>query len=290
MMWLIAAVLLPVCTPDAMAQQKGNTPRHTRRENAKPQGPPSAEEAASIAGVTLKGAAQGVRFVVCSASGTRLTSPLYTKLRNEYIPLTITSRMPSIRIAATSGVVRFYDKEPADAKDEKNLTPYIEIQVPKEYSTKSVCILVPDTKGKVDKAFFLKEDEFTVGSAYVINMTNTPLEMITSTTGDFNGEEVKRVIAPGVHVNRIEKGGANVWAFKHKKEKADADGRIKKLIYFQLRTKSGDPQQSFAIKTSTFMPKLDVAEVNIVTDNPRHKGSFSLLSFQFKKSSDASAE
>lgn len=221
---------------------------------------------------------KGVRFVICSAGGEKLPSPLYARVGDDYLPFHITSRMPSPRLLPFTqpgggASIKLYER-PIDLKQEKKTTPYLEIDVPTAYRNKSICVVIPNKSGK-PKTLFVKENDFQKGGAYVVNLSQAPLEIITSTTGKFEGEEKRARIAPGSpKAIAINKDDANVWSYVTKKER--------QRVSFALNAIAAAPKtEPIRIRSSVFMPSQKVTQMSFVVEHPKIEGAYLLMSMQY---------
>lgn len=221
---------------------------------------------------------QGVRFVICTATRDRLPTPLFTKVDNDYVPIIISSRSPSPRIAPSDGKVRFYETAPdvkessKGSKAEPKDTPYMEISIPKEHRTKSLCVVMPGPDKKPSKVFFLKESDFSKGGAYVINFTNTPMEMVISPTGELDGEEKVARIAAGSGIKSVSKGDSNVWSYVTKKSN--------QRMNFTLSALQAN-SEPIRIKSSVFMTNPKITQLSFVVENTERRGVYQFLSIQY---------
>lgn len=233
----------------------------------------------------------GVRFVICSPTNESLPAPLYVKVSKQYVPVHISPRMPTPRIAPEKGMVHFYEKKP-DAKSKSTggserrsaghkeaVQPYLSIEVPANLNNKSICVVQPKKDGGDPTISFISESDFTKGGVYVVNLTSTPLEMITSATGAFAGEEKKARIAPGKPQLLISRNDANVWGYQGSKKNKDR-------VPFALRTiPSGPKAESRRISASVLQTLPTMTQVSFVVNHPTLKGSFKLISIQFSDDS-----
>ena len=230
----------------------------------------------------------GVRFVICSPTNESLPAPLYVKVGKIYVPVRISPRMPSPRITPEKGVVNFYEKAP-DTKKEKGERkpgshkdmppPFLSIPVPTNHANKSICIVQPKKDGDDPTVSFISETEFTKGGVYVVNLTSTPLEMITSTTGKFEGEEKKTRINPGRAQVHISRDDANVWSYQGSKKTKDR-------VPFVLRTIPAGPKaEPRRISASVLQTLPTMTQMSFVVDHPTMPGSFKLISIQFSDDS-----
>lgn len=227
----------------------------------------------------LKFPSRGVRFVICSPSNQALPAPLYVKVDKEYLPVTISSRMPSPRLGPEKGEIKFYDQEPDANAKEKDLKPFLTIAIPEAHRSKSICVVQPRNDGGKPKTYFFKEAEFARGGIYVVNLTPAPLEILTSDTGKFGGEEKKSRIAPGKGNSEISLEDKNVWHFMGGK-------KDKTRIPFALRTLSTDPKTPGRRIIASVMQTLPTAaQVSFVVEHPAVKGSYKVLSIQYSDDS-----
>lgn len=223
--------------------------------------------------------ANGVRFVICSPTGERVPTPLYAKVKNEYLPIRITSRMPSPRLAPSKGKVAFYTDPPSTKKAEKSAEPYMEVAIPSDCQHKSICVVVPGKDGAENKTFFMNESEFAKGGTYIVNFTNVPLEMVTSLSGKFDTDAKRGVMEPKTGSSkRISKDDANVWSYTAKK--------ARQQVHFMLNAKP-TKDTNVRIKASVFMPDSGITQMNFVVAHPRLKNTYKLMSIQY---SDVKAE
>lgn len=222
----------------------------------------------------VKFPSRGVRFVVCSPSGERLPTPLYAKVGETHLPVHITSRAPSPRLAPNSkGNIAFYDKDPGPKA--KGAQPLFTIEVPQEHRTKSICVVQPAPKNAgVSKAYFFKESTFPKGSSYIVNLSSSTLEMVTSSTGKFEGEEKRVKIAPNNKKTSLSADAENVWGFSNSKASSK--------LYFSLSALPADAKGSpIRIKSSTIMTYEKNTQLSFVVEHPTLKGSFRIMSVQY---------
>lgn len=237
-----------------------------------------AQSAESQQADTSKFPTRGVRFVICSPTGERLPTPLYAKVGNDYLPVTISPRMPSPRLAPTGAgneaSVKFYESIP-DAKElsERKVVPYLEIKIPKNHRNKSICVVQPKKSGEQPITHFINEASFEKGSSYVINFSQTPLEMITSTSGKFSGEEKKAKIDVYTPSSTISKKSPFVWGHESKKEN--------EKVYFVLLAQPKGGTEPLRIKSSVFMTSPISTQMSFIVEHPTIKGSFRLMSIQY---------
>ena len=231
----------------------------------------------------IKYPSRGVRFVICSPTGERLPSPLYAKVGNEYQPILISQRMPSPRLAPTGGYVNFYESPPEPKSKEE---PYLRIEIPKEHRSKSICVVQPKQGGGVEKAYFLRETDFPKGSIYVVNISSAPLEMITSNTGKFEGEEKTDTISAGNRVGDVVAKAPNVWGFASSKKKPQKVYFVLSAIQQQPGAKQPMP---IRIRSSVFMTQPKLTQMSIIIDQPGSKGIFKLMSLQYADTEDSGA-
>lgn len=225
--------------------------------------------------VSFKFPNKGVRFVICSPTNERLPSPLYAKVKDEYLPVSITSRAPSPRLAPNSeGNIDFYESDPGPRSKE---TPFLRVPVPADLRNKSICVVQPlPNRGGVGKILFFKEATFPKGSSYIVNLSSSTLELVTSPTGKLEGEETRTKIAPGANKTSIAKDDSNVWGFI-------SPGQNKKLM-FSLSALPASGAKSSApvrIKSSVIMTNTKNTQVSFVVEHPTLKGTFRILSIQY---------
>lgn len=217
---------------------------------------------------------RGVRFVICSATGETLPTPLYAKVDKEYLPIHISSRMPSPRLQPEKDVINLYETAPStDPKKAKETKPYLSIPIPKNHRNKSICVVQPvkDAPTK-PKTFFLKESEFSLGGVYVVNLSASTLEMITYPSGSTSGEEVVTKIAPYDNAKDISRDAPYVWSYKGKK--ARVPFVLKALL-------PGGKNETRRIKASAFHAVAPSAQVSFVMDHPTLKSAYRLISLQY---------
>lgn len=217
---------------------------------------------------------KGVRFVICSPTNEALPAPLYAKVNGTYVPIQITSRMPSPRLSPDNGVIKLYDSIP-DAKKEADTVPYLSIDIPRGQRTKSICVVQPNKDGGKPKTYFFKENDFAKGGVYVVNLSSSALEMTTDETGKFSGDEKKTTINPysgeGKEISAEE---PYVWAYGPKKQKT--------RLPFALYSKpTAGKMTARRIVASSIYTLPSVAQVSFVVNHPTLKGSYRLLSIQY---------
>lgn len=228
----------------------------------------------------------GIRFVVCTASNVQLPSPLYVKVGKDYLPITISSRMPSPRIAPEGGVVRFYDAPPAVKTGNKppKEQPVLTVEVPEAHqnsSAKSICIVQPSkANDNSPRTYFIKESDFRKGGVYIINFTNSTLEIITDPTGKFEGKEKHTKIAPKINTKNISSKDQNTWVYEGKSASGDKVNYVLQALPVSGR---GEPKR---IRASVFLTSKDVSQISIVTNHPTLKDQYRLLSVQFADEED----
>lgn len=222
----------------------------------------------------------GIRFVICSSTNEQLPSPLYAKMGKEYMPITISGRMPSPRVTPEGGYIKFYATMPAETKGNKapKEEPVLTVAVPDEYKgsgVKCVCIVEPTKKNDPNpKTYFLNEAEFKRGAVHLINFTEQTLEIVTDPTGSFEPKTLKKEkIAPRVKTTNISKYDKNVWSY------AGADNKNVSFVLQALPASGrGEPVR---IRASVFKTSADISQISIVVKHPKIKNAFSLLSVQY---------
>lgn len=255
-----------------------------------------AQGSASHETVVSKFPKQGVRFVICDNGSFQLPTPLYVKVGKEYLPIEISRRMPSPRLAPESGKqIKFYDTMPTSTKNGKadKIEPVLTITIPDGYASgKSVCIVQPAKKDDGDvRTIFLKESEFKLGGVYIVNFTNSELEMITDPTGKF--DEKSRItdrIKPREKTQNLSVNAPNVWRY-HGKVVKTVVYQGKKIdrgeaVPFILQARSTTPgKEPVRIKASTFLTNENMSQINVVVNHSRLKNAYELLSVQFSDES-----
>lgn len=239
----------------------------------------NAQEKAFEAGEN-KFPSRGVRFVICSSTNERLPSPMYAKVGKEYLPVHISARMPSPRVTPEGGVVKFYETKP---QNPKTAVPDLTIEVPKEHSSKSLCIIQPLGSGNKPRTYFLKESEFARNGVYIINFSPTTLRMRTSTTGDFEeADTVTDKIAPYRKSTSIAKDDPNTWSYMGKSKKGRGE-----TVSFVLDTMPATPTgTSYRIRASKFITNKMLSQISIVVPHPNRPNTFDLISVQFNDDAD----
>lgn len=231
----------------------------------------------------VKAPKHGVRFVICSPGGNQaqLPSPLYAKMGKDYYPITISQRMPSPRLTPEGGVVKFYASMPSKTSSGKDKEPpVLTVTLPDAYrgsSTKSLCIVQPTKANDTDpQTFFLKESDFKIGGVYIINFTNSTLEMVTYPPGKSDGEEKRELIKPRMKTHSISVSDSNVWSYMGKSSKGDK-------VNFVLQALPAVKGVGHAkrIRASVLLTNKDLSQINVVVPHPTLKDSYKLLSVQY---------
>lgn len=224
----------------------------------------------------------GVRFVICSSGDMQLPSPMYVKVGKDYLPVIVSRRMPSPRLAPEGGVVKFYKDKPETVKDAKEPkeAPVLTIAVPQAYcgpTTKALCMVQPVGKGDQMRTYFMKESDFKLGGVHVINLTSKKLEIIYDETGNFDGQEKRVSIQPkqsSANVQDITSKDRNVWQYSAKAP------RVNFVLQAAPETRGAEPTR---IRSSVFMPNADLSQISIVVESTKRKNVFELHSVQFSK-------
>ncbi len=142
----------------------------------------------------------GVRFVICSASNTKVKSPLWYKVSDEEADtVSISSRTATPRIKPMGGKVVFYEDNPIppetdgkdkDGKAEKWKEPKVVFSVDtKGAASKAFCIVMPETETKVE-TIMLSESDFPKKGVHLINLSKKNVKISTSVKGDFSDAKV----------------------------------------------------------------------------------------------------
>lgn len=221
----------------------------------------------------------GVRFVNCSPVGKAIPAPLFCKVGKSYRQIRIATRVPSTRVKPTGGVINFYDEDPTPAKEGKDakgkggkggkakadeeIKPVMTLQVPEDKRTgKVLCILRPVEIGNPPykmNPLFIDEKDFPKSGVYIINFTDTPLEMKVSESADGSYDDSK------VHVLKPCPGGNAISADNTWKSPGKADGTT---LSFILSAKGKDGKTT-RIKASRFTISGRQSQINIVVKDAK---------------------
>ena len=203
----------------------------------------------------------GVRFVTCSPAGISMPSPLFVRRGKEYKKINIGSRIPSMRVKPLNGIVEFWDKDPGAVAAMENTKksaaskvpdPVFTITVPKDISSKAVCILIPNQDINKTMPLFINEGDFPRKGMHIINLSSFPLQMTTSEKGDYSDKKESKI---GVYRRENGIGQANTWSFK---------GEKGQQVAFILSYKDKDAKDMKRIKASTFVLSERQAMLNVV--------------------------
>ena len=235
----------------------------------------------------------GVRFVIVSATGGKLPSPLFYKAsKDTYKKVSISSRIPTPRIRPEAGVINFYDEDPTPAPastsnnrrgakpEAKELPkPVLSFQVPQSAGSKSLCIVVPGEKPSDAKTFFLNEEIFPAKGVHLINLSPRSVVIYTTTkaNGDLTGVKGEKV---GPYRAKDGITGDNSWHDK----KGDPSDEAKRQVAFRITTmlpaKNG---KGGNVETTVRMGKFVVSDrqgqINFIVKDGA-KDSLKLLSVQ----------
>lgn len=228
-------------------------------------------------------ARSGVRFVLCSPSGTQLPNPLYYKAGKDYRTVRIGGRTPSQPIRPEGGQVVFYDEDPsaalAAAKADKGAKPVdmpkpvLTVSVPSGYSTHAVCIVVPAETPSKSQTFFLSEKDFPSKGTHIINFSSSELQIITSRSGDLTGPDAKTSkIGPFQREQGISK--SNSWSFT---------GEDGEAISFVLSARLKGSKELKRVKASKFLLSSRQSQITIVVKDPS-RDALKMLSIQLSDS------
>lgn len=238
---------------------------------------------------------QGVRFVVCSPTHARVSSKLYAKVGNEYLPYRIASRMPSERaIPSGDGLIKFYDEKPTDVtkNSDTKKPPLYTIKVPADYAKRSLCIIVPGAKPDDElQTYFLKEKDFPAGGIYLVNFSPSPLEMYVAENGEFTDDDFKniskkkKIIAPFRRTadNGIPAGAENTWSMRIKKGASRKEATTSFVLNAAPAVKGQEP---IRIKTGRLMLQPKIAQLSIVVKHPTMPNVYQLISIQYNNEGD----
>lgn len=223
----------------------------------------------------------GIRFVICSEGTASLPSPMYVKVGKEYQPVTVNRHMPSPRLPHVNGIVNFYKEMPVETKPgkEPEATPVMSVTVPESLrsaSAKVLCIVQPTEKkeGSV-RTYFMKESEFPLGRLHIINLTPKALEIITDTTGRFEGEEKRETIASSAVGQIISSKDPNVWTFIGKTDR--------QRVNYVLQVKPERGKEGIRIRSSVLMVGKDSSQISFVMMSAKRKNMYVLQSVQFTR-------
>lgn len=247
---------------------------------------------AAAAATTQEAAApkSGVRFVMCAPAGGSLPNPLFYKAgKDTYKKVTISGRIPTERIKPENGKIQFFKEDPtpqADAKGNKPKAeakeqpqPVMEIIVPGDAGSKSVCIVVPGETPAKAQTFFLNEESFPAKGVHLINLASVPLKVYTSKTNDLTkakGENVgpfykKSGVTPSNswHYTQGEHGDQVSFRITYSKEKKDA--KTGKTVRTEI-----------PIRMGKFVVSDRQGQVNIVVKEAK-RDAMKLMSIQMAK-------
>lgn len=214
-------------------------------------------------------AKNGVRFVICSPSNTKLPSPLYYRAGKDFREIIISNRVPSARVRPIDGRVDFWEDDPSGAvagKDgkaskskiaDKDLPkPVLSVPVP-DGTSKMLCIVVPGEDIKKTQTYFLKEKDFPKQGLHLINFSSFPLKMTISEKGDFSDAREGTV-----GVFRRDEGISknNTWSY------VAEDGA--KSVAFMLSYKTKDSKEFQRLRASRFTVSPKQAQINVIVKDP----------------------
>lgn len=274
---------LALATLLALTPAYAQSSRRSARGGATPAGK-AAEEAP----------AHGVRFVIVSATGGKLPSPLFYKAgKDTYKKVSISSRIPTPRIKPEAGVIKFYDEDPTPAQAnaagnsrapkaeaKKMPEPVLSFQVPTSAGEKSLCIVVPGAKTSDMKTFYLNEEKFPAKGVHLINLSPRAVTIYTTTNpnGDLNGVKGEKV---GPYRSKDGVTEENSWH----DTKGDPSDEKKRQVAFRITTMQPTKgnKKGGAIESTVRMGKFVVSDrqgqINFVVKDGA-KDSLKLLSVQ----------
>lgn len=252
---------------------------------------PLAAQTASAGGAKTEAAADaaesktGVRFVICSAAGGKVPSPLFFEAKKgEYRQVRIASRIPSERIRPDSKQqICFYDQDPAAGEEEgakgasarpkkEEIKPVMVINVPAGTSSKALCILVPNkNKPTEPAAYFVSESNLPSRGMHVINMSPYNVRMSTSASGDFSDSKQGLIRPLAANTRGIAK--ENMWTYTG----GSVDNGVAFMLEYQPNPRA--PKSWQRIKSSRFVYSDRQAQVTVLVPDPRGKG-VKMLSIQ----------
>ncbi len=245
------------------AQAQGRRSKRTATAPAPAAAPAAPAGAASSA--TAEAPKSGIRFVICSPSGTTLPSPLYVRSGKTFKAISIGSRTPSERVQPVGGAIDFWDKNPgATAEGDKKPAaasakvpePLFSVAVKADVASKAVCILTPAKDLKKIDTTFLNEKDFPKKGLHIINLTSYPLQIITSETGTFKDKKESKI---GVRLPEDYTCSKNSWSLK---------GNKGQKMGFILSYMDKGAKEYKRIKASTFVISDRQSLINLVVTDP----------------------
>lgn len=221
----------------------------------------------------------GVRFVICSASGGSVPSPLfYEAKKGQYRQVRIASRIPSERIRPDARQqICFYDQDPSAGEEEEargaasrpkrdeQIKPVMVINVPAGASSKMLCILVPNKENPAEPtAYFASESNLPSRGMHVINMSPYAARISTSAKGDFSDARQGVIRPMAANARGIAK--ENMWTY--------TGGAVDNGVAFMLeyQPNARDPKTWQRVKSSRFVYSDRQAQITVLVKDPRGKG------------------
>lgn len=229
----------------------------------------------------------GVRFVVCSAGGGSVPSPLYAEVkRGEYRQVRIGSRVPSMRLRRDAKQqICFYDQDPSAGKEEEGkggirsagkkeevIEPVMVVQVPTMMAARVLCILVPNKETPTNPtAFFISEENLPSRGMHLVNMSKYKVRMKVSQKGDFSDSK-PREIKPLPEKSRSI-GKEFMWSFT---ERTGDQGMAFALEY---QPSAKEPETWKLVRSSRFIYSDRQAQITVLVNDPKGTG-VKMLSIQ----------
>lgn len=235
----------------------------------------------------------GVRFVICSATGGKLPSPLFYSAGKDkagkptFKKVTISGRLPSNRIKPEGGIINFYDKDPAPAPSAEGgkkpaaaptelPKPAMVIQVPQNAGSKSLCIVIPGSTPANAKTFFIDEADFPTKGVHLINLSPDPVTVYTSKSGDLTGVKGEKV---GPYHRNKGINSDNSWHYTR--------GENGDQVSFRITTKQTKEDKKSGKKTTIeanvrmgkFLVSDRQSQINVIVKDPK-RDALKLISIQ----------
>ncbi len=225
----------------------------------------------------------GVRFVACNPSNVKLPPTLYAAYKDNYLPISISSRGPSERVQPNAqGHVLLYKDMPQEG--EKPGDPYLDITLPREVQQGKVICIMLFTEGKTEprQLYYIRESELPVGGFYVFNFSPVAVEMVIIT-------EPKQIPKQGDMIsaykktknNCISPTDSNVWSLMSK-DKPDLD-TFAYVLRVPAPTEGGTPM---LLRGSRYALRKNLSHVTIIVRHPTLPQAFRLVSFSYNAEPD----
>lgn len=226
----------------------------------------------------------GVRFVVCSASGGTVPSPLfYEAKKGVFRQVRIASRIPSERIRPDAKhQICFYDQDPTAGEEEgargassrvkkdEQIKPVMVINVPAGAGSKMLCILVPNREKPAEPtAYFASESNLPSRGMHIINMSPYNARMSTSVSGDFS--DAKQGVIRPMAANARGIAKENMWTYTGgAADNGAADNGVAFMLEYQPNARDVKTWQR--IKSSRFVYSDRQAQITVLVKDPRGEG------------------